>query len=560
MSKDDMRITRRELMKRAALAAGTLPLVGSLVSACSQPSPSASSGQAATGTKPTAASSGQASTGTSPTAAPAVAKPATGSKKSLVFVEGTDISVLDPMMVVDTPSNGPCFMIYDGLVTFDKDMNVKPVLATTWDISDDKKTWTFHLRPNVKFSNGAPFNSKSVQFTFERMMDPATASPARTQYAIIDHVETPDDLTAKFVTKEPFPDLLLNLAQPNFLAYDPDATKKFSVKDYGRNPVGTGPYMLKDWVSGDHALFVPNPNYWGPAPALSSITYKPVPEAATRAAMLRTGEADIAVKIAPEDIKNLQGDSNLNVLTLDSMYQISFELNNTLKNPPLDNKMVRQALNYAVDKDSIVKNVLMGLGAPMVSPMGPGIKYRATFKPYEYDPAKAKKMLADAGYPNGFKLVLTTPHGRYLKDQEVAQAVQGYLQAVGIQAEVQTMEWAPYMVFIQKDASRQAMLLGRATPVADYTATRLWSKAAIGLYNVTGFWRPKIEELLPEARSSFDDKQRTDLYQQIQAIVWDEAPWIFLHNQKAVIGVRKGVDGFVMLTTEVNILNNVSKA
>ena len=209
-------------MRRAAFAAGALPFAGNLVSACS---PTAPSGQTSGG----------------PTAAPAAAKAASGPKKDLVFVEGTDISVLDPMMVTDTPSNGPCLLIYDGLVTFDKDMKVVPVLATGWEISEDKKTWTFKLRPSVKFSNGAPFTSKSIQYTWERMADTATASPARTQYSIVDHVEAQDDLTVKFVTKAQFPDLLLTLARPTFLPYEPVTTKHFALNDSGRNPTGAGP-------------------------------------------------------------------------------------------------------------------------------------------------------------------------------------------------------------------------------------------------------------------------------------------------------------------------------
>jgi ABC-type transport system substrate-binding protein len=485
---------------------------------------------------------------------------AAAAKRDMTFVEGTDITVLDPMMVTDTPSNGPNLLIYDGLVAFDKDMKIVPVLATKWSISPDQKTWTFNLRPNVKFSNGAAFNAKSIQFTFERMMDEGTASPARSQYVAVERVEAPDDLTVKFVTKAPFPDLLRNLGQPNFLAYDPAHTKRFSIRDYARNPIGTGPFVLKEWVSGDRAVFVPNPHYWGAAPRVSSIIYKPIPEGAARAAMLRTGEADIAVKIPPEEIANLERDPGVNVLKLDSMYQISYELNNMMENPPLNKKLVRQALNYAVDKEAIVKSVLMGLGAPMVSPFGPGINFRATSEPYRYDPARAKKLLADAGYPNGFKLILNTPNGRYLKDKEVTEAVQGYLRAVGIQAEVKVWEWSPYQVMLQKDEKREAFMVGRATPSADFTATRLFSKGAIGLYNVTGFWREKVEELLVKGRSSFDEKERTECYRQIQAIVWEEAPWVFLHNQKAVVGLRKGVEGYAMLPTEVNLLANVHKA
>ena len=529
MNKDSGKITRRELLKRAAIVSSILPAAGALVSALPAPVRAASTPAAG------------------------------GAKKDLIFVEGTDITVMDPMMVTDTPSNCPNLLVYDGLVAYDKDMNIVPVLATKWSISQDKKTWTFSLRPNVKFSNGDPFTSKSVQFTFERMMDTATAAPSRSQYLAVERVETPDDLTARFVTKAPFPDLLRNLAQPNFLGYHPAHTKKYSVQEYARNPMGTGPFMLKEWVSGDRVVFVPNPHYWGAPPKVNSITYKPVPEGAARAAMLRTGEADIAVKIPPEEIAGLEGDPNVSVLKLDSMYQVSFELNNTKASPPLNNKMVRQALNYAVDKAAIVKTILMGLGAPMVSPFGPGINYRATFESYRYDPARAKKMLADAGYPNGFKLVLNTPNGRYLKDREVAEAVQGYLRAVGVQAEVRVWEWSPYLTFIQKDESREVFMVGRATPSADFTATRLFSKSAIGLYNVTGFWREKVEDLLVKGRSSFDEKERTDSYREIQAIVWEEAPWIFLHNQKAVVGVRKNIDGYAMLTTEVSLLGNASK-
>jgi ABC-type transport system substrate-binding protein len=130
---------------------------------------------------------------------------------------------------------------------------------------------------------------------------------------------------------------------------------------------------------------------------------------------------------------------------------------------------------------------------------------------------------------------------------------------VGVQAEVRVWEWSPYLTFIQKDDSREAFMVGRATPSADFTATRLFSKGAIGLYNVTGFWREKLEDLLVKARSSFEDKDRSEWYREIQAIVWEEAPWIFLHNQKAVVGVRKNIDGYAMLTTEVSLLANVSK-
>jgi len=524
MKSGDGKISRREWIKRAVVASAVLPSAGGLLSG-----------------------------------SPAVARAAAGPKKQLVFVQGTDLTVLDPMMSVSTPTNGALLLIHQGLVFYDKEMKIVPVLATGWSVSPDKKSWTFSLRPNVKFANGARFTAKSIQFAFERMMDPATASPARSLFMAVDRVEAPDDLTVKFITKVPFPDLLLSLAQPNLLAYEPAHTKKLSLKEYARNPMGTGPFMLKEWIPGDRAVFVPNPHFWGPPPGVDSIVIKPVPEGAARAAMLRTGEADIAVELPPEEMRNLEGDPDIVLKKIDSMYQISYELNNTKENPPLANKLVRQALNYAVDKDAIVKTLLMGLGAPMVSPFGPGMGFRATFEPYRYNPEKARKLLAEAGYPHGFKLTLATPSGRYLKDKEVTEAVQGYLQAVGVQAEVRVFEWSPYMTFIHKDEAREAFMVGRATPSPDFTTTRLFSKSAIGLYNAAKFWREKIEELMVKARSSFDAKERTEWYRQIQAIVWEEAPWVFLHNQKALVGTRKNVEGYAMLSTETSVLGGVSK-
>jgi peptide/nickel transport system substrate-binding protein len=440
-------------------------------------------------------------------------------------------------------------------------MKIVPRLATKWAISDDKKTWTFDLQPNVKFSDGSAFNPEAVKFSIKRTLDPKAGSVVRAVFeTIFDQVEPVGSSQVKITTKAPYPDLLIVLASPTAGMYSPAATQKYDAKEYGRHPVGTGPYMLKEWTTGERVVLVPNPNYWGDKPKTPQITFRPVPEAASRAAMLRTGEADIAVKLPPEEFKNLQSMSNLNVLQLDSMYQVSYELNVAKDNPPLNDKRVRQALNYAVDKDAIAKNVLGGFGQAIRSPFGPGIDFRVEFDGYTYDPARAKQLLADAGYANGLKMELWSPQGRYLKDRETSEAVQGYLKAVGIDAGLRIWEWAPYLAAVREDASRQAMMLGRATPGADFFSTRLWTKGSIGQFNSTNYWTPDLEQLIPQARSTFDDQQRAQAYKQIQQTVWDDAPWLFLYNQKALVGLRKEVQGFAMWTHEVMLLRNVVKA
>lgn len=488
----------------------------------------------------------------------AASSPVSLERKDLVFVENVDLPTMDPHMITSAVASEMVRLVSDGLVTWDKEMNVIPVLATKWEIGEDKKAWTFHLRPNVKFSNGVPLTSKAVQFTFERLADPATRSPQRSQYSVIERVETPDDLTARIVTKVPYPDLLTLLAPSAASILEPSHTKKYPVKDYSLNAVGSGPYMLKEWISGDKVVFIPNPHYWGPPAMLRSIIFKPVPEAAARTAMIRTGEADIVVTLPPEAVDSLKNDPNVNVVVTNSMGQIAYDLN--VENPPLNNKLVRQALNHAVDKEAIVQHVLKGLGTVTNSPLSPGVQYRATFAPYKYDPERAKKLLAEAGHPNGFKLTLWGVFDRYVKGREVTEAIQSYLQAVGVQAEMRAWEWAPYSVASIKDPSRQAVFYLRTSPGADQNISRLFSKSAIGQFNTSNFTHPKVEELLPKARVSFDEKERTELYRQMQAIIWEEAPSIFLYSQKSVAAVRKNVEGFyILMNTYAHLANVVKK-
>lgn len=432
-------------------------------------------------------------------------------------------------------------------------------MATKWTISDDKRTWTFELRDGVKFHDGSPLTSEAVKFSLERVLDPSTGSAFRAIFAnILDKVDTPDPKTVKITTKEPYPDLLVTLAPATSGILHPATVQKFG-KDYGRNPNGTGPFMLKDWVSNERVVLVPNPNYWGPKPQISQITYRPIPDGAARAAVLKTGEADIVVKIPPEEIRGLESDPNVNVLKLDSMYQVSWELNVEKTNPPLNDKRFRQALNYAVDKVAITKKIMQDLAVPMVSPFTPKVDYRVELTPYEYNPNKAKELISQAG-GNGAKIVVWSPQGRYLKDKEASEALVNYLNDVGLSAELRIWEWAPYTQAVRQDPERQVMMLGRATPGADFFTTRLFTKAAIGQYNSTGFFTPRIEELASKARSTFDEAQRAAMYKEIQEIVWDEAPWIFGYNQKAIVGARKNVQGFEMLPQEAFLLAGTVKS
>ena len=306
-------------------------------------------------------------------------------------------------------------------------------------------------------------------------------------------------------------------------------------------------------------MLVPNPNYWGQKPIPSQITYRPIPEASARAAVLRTGEADIVVKIAPEEIRNLEGDANVNVLKLDSMYQVSWELFTEKTSPPLNDKRFRQALNYAIDKAAITKKIMGDLATPMNSPFTPKVDYRVELQPYPYDPDKAKQLLNQVNAA-GAKISIWSPQGRYLKDREASEAVVNFLREIGLDADLRVWEWSPYLRAVREDPDRQAYMLGRATPGADFFTTRLFTKGAIGQYNVSHFNTPRVEELASKARGTFDEGQRASMYKEIQEIVWDEAPWLFGYNQKSVVGVCKDVQNFAMLPQEAFLLGQVGKA
>lgn len=478
-------------------------------------------------------------------------------KDTLVYVEGTDISILDPQRSTHSPTTSCLNLLYNGLVTFkDESLEIVPDLATSWKVSEDGLTWTFYLRKGVKFHDGSPFNAESVKFTFERLLDPETASAYRAQFLIIDRIDVVDPYTVNIITKEPTPDFLLNIANRNLSMLSPTATRKWSVVEYANHPIGTGPYELEESISGDRTVFVRNEDYWGPKPEMRKIIYLPVPEASVRVAMLKTGEADIVAKIPPEEVNKLSGDSKVKVIAVPSMFQLGIELKSD--QGPLADVRVRQALNYAVDKEAIVKNILLGMGEVAASPLGPGIDYRATFEPYNYDPGKARALLSEAGYPNGFKLKLWAPNGRYLKDKQIAEAIQAYLQIVGVTVDLRIMEWGEYTQ-MTRNPERNAVMLGRATPGIDYSMTRLWSKDSWGRDNLTLWADTRLEELLAQGRITFDPAKREEIYREAQSIVWNGAPFIFLHSQHQTFAMQPNIEEFVALPQEVCYLERVRK-
>jgi peptide/nickel transport system substrate-binding protein len=514
--------------------------------AAAQPTAAAPAGQPTTAP---AAPAGQ------PTAAP---KAATDSGKPLVFVDSSEPNSLDPP-VGTGPFGSLQYAIFDPLVNHNAKMEPQPGLATSWEVGADKLTWTFKLRSGVKFHDGTPFDANAVKFTIERILDPKTGAQRRSVFTVIKSVEAVDPLTVKMVTTTPFPDLPFLMMDRTGFIVSPTAVQKLGNAEFGLHPVGTGPFKFAEWIPNDHITLDANADYWGGKPKSARVNYRIIPETAARTAALRAGEADIVMNVSPNDLEALKKDSNIGIVQQDLLSVVTSEMRQT--KPPFSDKRVRQAMNLAIDRNAIVKDIMMGVGRVADSPAPPGEWGYTPQTPYEYNPTKAKQLLADAGYPNGFDGNLFYVPGRWGGDEQVTQALQAYWQAVGIRIKLQKVDTAGLDEMLARDPDTMAGWTTqqiRTSTYIDYHLYRLFNSEAAAMKGAqrSGFSDPAVDAALAKGRASFDPNERLKAYQEVQQLVWDDAAFVFVFFRQNVIGVRKGVTGLESLPTgDVRLVN-----
>lgn len=489
--------------------------------------------------------------------------------QTLRFIEGSDFDTLDPAIQRTRSTEIILLLVFNRLVKWkDTDLSaLVPDLATSWSVDDAGLAWTFKLRQGVRFHDGTAFDAQAVKATFDRLLDPKFGSPNRSLFAPVTDVQVIDDATVVFRTKDPYASLLENLADNSACINSPAALRKAG-RNYGRAPVGTGPYKLDDWTPGERTVVSRFDGYFDGKARFDTINYRPIPEGAARVVELESGNTDIATGIPPESAERIRGNPALKLVVLPSSFQVFFELNNT--RPPFDNIRLRKAINHAVDRAGIVQKILGGFGSVPNSPMVPGVQSYTPFDPYPYDPDFARREF-EAVFPGGFKeaLVIWTPTGRYLKDQQVAEATQGYLNAIGLQTEFRVWEWASYQQTLYRpDRSGQGTgfgsnaahmwMLGTSIPVADWRLSRkLGTKQSA---NLTGYSNAELDRLLHFARTNLDYAKRMDAYQQASRLLWDQdPPFLYLYNQKQLIGMQKGIGNFQDFAFELPILAEVTK-
>lgn len=462
---------------------------------------------------------------------------------------GTDPESLDPVEASSSPAAMVMIHVTESLFDMNTEGEIVPLLAEDYEASEDGTEWTISLREDIEFHDGTPFNAEAVKFNLERLLDPEQEAPFRFLIDKINEVEVVDEYTVKLTTSEPFAPIINHLSHDFVSMVSPAAAEEYG-DELGENPVGTGPFVFDEWTRGEEVILTRNDNYWGEKAYLDEVTFKVVPEDSTRVVMLETGEADAIMRVPPRDVERLEGNEELTVKEVSSLRTIYMGFNN--KKEPFDDKRVRQAFNYAVDNESIVNNILQGAGRASDAPVSPGVFGYSPQEKYEYNPEKAKELLAEAGYEDGLSVTLHHPVGRYLMDETVAQAVQSQLAEVGVDVELTTMEWVTYLETLQQppeEAEHEFYMMGWGcvTGDADYGLYPMFHSSQFPPegWELSYLDNEEADELLEKARVTPEDDVRLEAYDEAIEVIWDEAPWLFLHSEVQLNGVRNNVKGLI---------------
>ncbi|WP_026476351.1 glutathione ABC transporter substrate-binding protein [Alkaliphilus transvaalensis] len=476
-------------------------------------------------------------------------------KDELIIASPSDAVSLDPHGTNDASSALVMKQIYETLVVQDENMDLKPGLATSWEKIDDL-TFEFKLREGVKFHNGEDFTAKDVEFTLLRALKSDhighIVGPINSEA-----IEIIDDYTIRIGTSEPFAPLLAHLAHgASGMLNEKAVTEKGD--DYGQHPVGTGPFMLANWSNGEFIELTRFDDHHSVKPEFKTMTFKAISEATNRTIELEIGSIDIANNVTPNEIKRIEDNSDLILLRDPSLGNNYIGFN--LTKAPFDDVRVRQAINYALDVDTIVEAVYQGVGSPAAGALGPSVFAAHTgLEQYGYNVEKAKELMKEAGLENGFSTTIWVNDGNRQR-MDIAEILQNQLQQINITTDVQVLEWGAYLENTSK-GEHDMFILGWTTVTGDpdYGLYALFHSTQHGpAGNRTFYSNPKVDELLDSARRTADPAERERLYKEAQEIIRDEAPWIFVQDNENLVGIRNNISGLSLHPAGHHIFYNVS--
>ncbi|MBM7585469.1 peptide/nickel transport system substrate-binding protein [Bacillus pakistanensis] len=482
---------------------------------------------------------------------------------TLIFGRGADSIGLDPINVTDGESIRVTHNIFETLFEYDHNLELKPKLATDYKTSEDGLTWTFTLREGVKFHDGTDFNAKAVVFNFERWMDPNNpyhkgdffyypflyGGFKGDENHLIEHVKATDEYTLEIKLKRKTAPFLSYLAISMFGIASPAAIEKYGEK-INEHPVGTGPFKFKEWKRNDTITLEKNPDYWMEGkPYLDQVIYQVIPENSSRLTALQSGEIDILDGLNPSDTRVVESTEGMGLLKRPS-FNIGYMAFN-MEKEPFDHPKVRKAINMAINKKEMVDAFYNGLAEVATSPLPPSLwGHHDGLKKYEYNVEEAKKLLAEAGFEDGYKTTLYTmsnPRPYLPEPMKIAESIQSDLSKIGIEAEIVTYEWATYLDKTSAGEHDMA-LFGWTGVMADpdnFLYPNLSKTNTAKPANNRAFYKSdKFTQLITEARETLDQEKRMELYKEAQELFQEDAPWAMLAYTTTPLAQAKYVEGY----------------
>lgn len=478
-----------------------------------------------------------------------------GPLETFLYGLTADPTNLDPHVSVDGSVILLDNNLYDGLVQLKPGepapgapLEVEPAIAESWEASADGLVYTFKLRPDLRFADGTPLDAAAVKFSFDRMM--AIEQTASTNIAQLQTTEAVDPTTVRMTLSEPFAYFLPSLGiyagaivNPKVMEFEQDGDMG---QDYlANNAMGSGPYVLSEWRRGEQLVLDANPNWWGAAPSLKRVIFKIVPDEATLRLQLENGDLDFISALAIPQMLTFEGKPGVRLIEAPSMLLILAYLNN--EKPPLDNPQVRQAMNYAINYDEMIAELINGKGRRLHGPLPFGMEgYDESLSVYAYDPERAKELLAEAGFADGFELTLTYASEGAPGADDVALASQAYLGAVGITVNIEKVAEPTRRERI--DQGNFVWSVGGWTPplpIPPWTMSKWYDTANRGIAaNRAWYTNPRVDELIRSAPTIVDAEDRIAAYREAQQIVVEEAPYILFYQANQLLAMRDNIEGF----------------
>jgi peptide/nickel transport system substrate-binding protein len=466
---------------------------------------------------------------------------------AIVVASTGDARTLVPILASDSASSDICGMVFNGLVKYDKNINIVGDLAENWDIQDEGKVIVFHLKKNVFWHDGQAFTARDVEFTYKKLVDPLVKTPYSGDFERVKDLTVIDDHTVRATYKEPFAPALSSwgmFIMPEHLLKNEDLNKT----SFSRSPIGTGPYIFKKWRTGEKIELVSNHNYFEGRPYIDRYIYRIIPDEATTFLELETQGVDMSHLTPLQYMRQTDNDffrAHYNKFRYPSFGFTYMGYN--LADPKFQDIRIRQAINCAINKNEIIDTIFFGLAKITTGPfMLDSWAYNKDVLPAPYDPSKARRLLSEAGWidSNGdgwvekdgniFEFTVLVNQGN-AERLRCAELMQRDLREIGIRMKIRVIEWSSMISEFINKRRFEAVLMGWFLS-RDPDCYDIWhsSKTREGEFNFVGYKNGRVDKLLEEGRTTFDQAKRAEIYREIHKLIYEDQPYLFLYSQDAL--------------------------